>query len=131
MSNAAADLAAELALLENRVHTERDRAVWQLRQLREQWARALLGVRSDGRLVPRVRAAADRGVDAEVAHAAIAQLAEAERNGAVKCGTGVTDRRRRPGPDAAAAAAARGRAIATTPRHRPSNSQHSYSSHRG
>ncbi|MEZ4401430.1 MAG: hypothetical protein R3B06_15500 [Kofleriaceae bacterium] len=72
------DFAAEVARLEARLPTARFDAVPRLRQAREQWARARLGLPPAGELVGLVRAAVEE--DAAPAHASEAaqHLAAAE-----------------------------------------------------
>ncbi len=74
------DFAAEVAALEIRLTQERDVAVARLRTLHEAWARALLNIQDEDRLLVEVRASVEHGIEPRCAAAAEEQLRAAERH---------------------------------------------------
>jgi hypothetical protein len=74
------DFEAEVAELRAGLTRERDVAICRLRAVHEAWSRAVLGIDDDGALVPRVRAAVERGVEPRLASRAIEQLHAAEKH---------------------------------------------------
>lgn len=74
------DFAAEVAALELKLTQERDVAVARLRALHEAWARAQLNIQDAGRLIVKVRASVEHGIEPRCAAAAEEQLRAAERH---------------------------------------------------
>jgi len=73
------DFSARVTALEAKLSTERFDAVASLRMIEEEWARQILGLRLDGKLVADVRRLVERGLDPYLAEDAASHLERAEK----------------------------------------------------